>query len=110
MDGNYETYMYIDEFPAEIEFSIPFPKECNVFMIQEYIKKGQRIEEFMLEAFINDEWLELGTSTTVGYKKMLRFDKISSDRFRLTINKSRDNAMLNEIGLFLAPPFLPGNE
>lgn len=110
MDGNYETYMYIDEFPAQIEFSIPFPQECNVFMIQEYIKKGQRIEEFMLEAFINDEWLELGTSTTVGYKKMLRFDKISSDRFRLTINKSRDNAMLNEIGLFLAPPLLPGNE
>jgi len=103
VDGKNDTYTYIDEFPAEIEYKFPFSEDFNVFMIKEFISKGQRIESFKLEAFVNDDWLELTTSTTVGYKKLLRFPNVKSDRIRLTIDRSRDNAMIAEIGLFLEP-------
>ncbi|MBN1387463.1 MAG: alpha-L-fucosidase [Bacteroidales bacterium] len=103
VDGKNETYTYINEFPAEIEYKFPFAEDFNVLMIKEFISKGQRIESFKLEAFVNDEWLELATSTTVGYKKLLRFPAVKSDRIKLTINQSRDNAMISEIGLFLEP-------
>ncbi len=101
VDGKSNTYTYIDEFPAEIEYKFPFAEDFNVFMIKEFISKGQRIENFKLEAFVNDDWLELTTSTTVGYKKLLRFPNVKSDRIKLTIDRSRDNAMIAEIGLFL---------
>lgn len=103
VDGKSNTYTYIDEFPAEIEYKFPFAEDFNVFMIKEFISKGQRIENFKLEAFVNDDWLELTTSTTVGYKKLLRFPNVKSDRIKLTIDRSRDNAMIAEIGLFLEP-------
>ncbi|MEA1886181.1 MAG: alpha-L-fucosidase [Bacteroidota bacterium] len=107
VDDKYETYTYIDEFPAEIEYKFPFDEDFNVFMIKEYIPKGQRIENFKLEAYVNDEWLELASSTTVGYKKLLRFPLTESDRIKLTIDRSRDNAMIAEIGLYRARDILP---
>ncbi len=103
VDGDSETYTFIEKFPAEIEYKFPFIKAFNLFMIQENLAKGQRIEEFKLEAYVNDEWVELVSSTTAGYKKLLQFPVINSDRIRLTIVKSRDNAMISEIGLFRTP-------
>ena len=103
VDGKDDTYAIIDQFPAGVEYKIPFAKEFNVFMIQEDISKGQRIEDFKLEAYINDEWQELASSTTAGYKKLLRFPVVKSDRIRLSINSSRANALIQEIGLFRTP-------
>ncbi|HDZ41173.1 MAG TPA: alpha-1,3/4-fucosidase [Bacteroidetes bacterium] len=103
VDGKDGTYTSIDEFPAEIEYKFPFTREFNLFMIKENIAKGQRIEEFRIEALVNEDWVELGSSTTVGYKKLLTFPNTTSDRIRLTIKQSRDKAMITEIGLFLTP-------
>ncbi|MGM0668037.1 MAG: alpha-L-fucosidase [Bacteroidota bacterium] len=103
VDGKEDTYTHIDDLPAEIEYKFPFAEDFNVFMIKEFISKGQRIEHFKLEAFVNDEWLELASSTTVGYKKLLLFPTVKSDRIKLTVSQSRDNAMISEIGLFLEP-------
>lgn len=103
VDGKNDTYTYIDEFPAGIEYQFPLAREFNIFMIRENIAKGQRIEAFRVDAFVNEEWIELGSSTTVGYKKLLSFPVTTSDRIRLTVEQSRDNAMITEIGLFLAP-------
>ncbi|MDT8402042.1 MAG: alpha-L-fucosidase [Bacteroidales bacterium] len=103
VDGKEDTYTYIDEFPAEIEYKFPFAREFNLFMIKENIAKGQRIEEFSIEAFVNEEWIELESSTTVGYKKLLTFPNTTSDRIKLTIKQSRDKAMITETGLFLTP-------
>ncbi|MBS0012074.1 MAG: alpha-L-fucosidase [Bacteroidales bacterium] len=103
VDGKKETYTYIDEFPAEIEYNFPVAEDFNIFMIKENIAKGQRIESFKLEAYVNDEWQELASSTTVGYKKILRLPVSRSDRIKLTISQSRDKAMISEIGLYLTP-------
>ncbi|MFP4488824.1 MAG: alpha-L-fucosidase [Bacteroidales bacterium] len=103
VDNRNETFTCIDKFPAQIEFKFPFEEDFNIFMIQENIAKGQRIEEFKVEAFTDGEWHEIAGSTTVGYKKLLKFPVTTSDRIRLTILKSRDNAMISEIGLYLEP-------
>ncbi|HCC69924.1 MAG TPA: alpha-1,3/4-fucosidase [Bacteroidales bacterium] len=103
VDGKEDTYTFIEELPAEIEYKFPFVEEFNIFMIKENVSKGQRIENFKLEAFKNDEWVELASSTTVGYKKLLRFPITKSNRIKLTINQARDNAMISEIGMYLTP-------
>ena len=103
VDGKEDTYTYIDELPAEIEYKFPFAEDFNIFKIQENIARGQRIEEFSLEAFLDEEWVEIAASSTVGYKKLLKFPRTTTDRIRLKILKSRDNAMITEIGLYLEP-------
>jgi alpha-L-fucosidase len=62
----------------------------NRFSIQEAISThSERIEEHALDVWINSEWKEIATGTNVGYKKILRFPEVTSDKFRLRVTKER---------------------
>jgi hypothetical protein len=73
-------------------------------MLQENIQIGQRIESFVLEGWINGAWQKLTEGTTVGYKRLIRFNTVTTDRVRLRILKSRLNPTLSSFGLYLNLP------
>ena len=77
--------------------------EINVVMLQEDISKGQRVEEFSVEAHTADGWKEVGQGTTVGYKRMLRFPAVKTDRLKIKIKNCRLTANISKIAAFLAP-------
>ena len=58
----------------------------------------------MVEGMINGEWRELCSGTTIGYKRLLRFDECHPERLRLTITESRTTANIKSIGLYYAEP------
>ena len=106
VDGDTETYWNIEQLPATAEFKLDKKKKFNVLSIQEYIQEGQRVESFKLEAFADGQWKELAYSTTIGYKKMLRFNAVISDHLRLTIEDARDGALISNLSLYEAPELL----
>lgn len=75
----------------------------NVFLVGEEIRKGQRVEEFTVEGMFNGEWKELGKGTTVGYKRLLRFDECQPEKIRLTIDRCRAAANIRCAGAYYAP-------
>lgn len=85
---------------ATIEFTFPHPASFDVLMLQENIENGQRIEQFYLEAWIKDQWQKICEGTTVGYKRLLRFDTVQTDRIRLVIARARLNPELPEVGIY----------
>lgn len=100
VDGDADSYWKIEEVPASAEFQLDKKSRFNVLMLQEFIEKGQRIEKFMVEAWVDGIWKEIAVSTTVGYKKLLRFDDVKTDRVKLTILEARDGALISRFGLF----------
>lgn len=72
----------------------------NVLMLQENISKGQRIEQFTLEAWINNKWMQITEGTTVGYKRLIRFPDVKTNKIRFTITQSRLEPALSEFGLY----------
>lgn len=78
----------------------------NTFLIQEDIKKGQRVEGFMVEVFNNGAWHHVGVGTTVGYKRLLRFSDSHAEKVRVTITGSRGDANISNIGLYYAEPLV----
>ena len=74
--------------------------EINVVMLQEDISKGQRVEEFSVEAHTADGWKEVGQGTTVGYKRMLRFPAVKTDRLKIKIKNCRLTANISKIAAF----------
>lgn len=76
----------------------------DVLLLQENISIGQRIEHFMLEALINNEWTKVAEGTTVGYKRLLRFPLVQTDKVRLTIDHSRLAPALAEFGIYRQMP------
>ncbi|MFW6267520.1 MAG: alpha-L-fucosidase [Marinilabiliaceae bacterium] len=100
------AYWKTPELPATAEARLPQSREFNVIMLQEDITKGQRVEEFHVDIRKNGNWETIASSTTIGYKKLLRVPTTATDRIRLVIDKARDNAIISNFGLFKAPDIL----
>ncbi len=108
VDGNKETYWTTAEgvTAATIEYDLGEPRTFNVAMLQEYITVGQRIEEFFLEAWNGPSWDMIARSSTVGYKRLLRFDTVTARRVRVRITQSRLCPTIAAFGLFRSPSLL----
>ncbi len=101
-DNNFSTYWQADkgQSTAAIEITLPSAKEINLLQLQENIAMGQRVESFELEAWNNNEWKTVVKGTTIGYKRILKFDPLSAQKLRLKITGSRLNPSISEIGLY----------
>ena len=106
VDGNRNTYWCTDDgtTSATVEFSLAKKSTFNVAELAEYITVGQRVEEFTLEAWDGGDWNEFARSTTVGYKRLLRFDDVTTEKVRLRILMSRLCPTICQFGLYYAQP------
>lgn len=103
-DGNYDSYWATKDgvTSATIQFSIPKQK-VNRLMLQEYIPLGQRVQKFTVEYKDGKNWVPVTLNeetTTIGYKRLLRFPTVETDGLRITINESRACLCINNISAF----------
>ncbi len=90
MDDDINTFVQLAGNEGEMVFSLSKPITINRFLLQEAIAQhGERIEDHALDAWVNGEWKEMAKSTNVGYKRILRFADVTTDRIRVRILKSR---------------------
>lgn len=85
------------------EYILQEDEPINTVMLQEDIRKGQRVESFKIEGFMNDEWIKLAEGTTIGYKRLLRFPDASPTQLRITISETRETANIQRVGAYYAP-------
>lgn len=101
-DGtHYTTKRKADK--ASIEFTLKSPVTFDVLALQENIKLGQRIEKFSAYYEDNGSWKKFTEGTTVGLKRLLRFNKATTSKIKLEIESSRLNPYIAEVGLYLQP-------
>lgn len=86
------------------EYKVRKGAVVNTFLIQEDVAKGQRIENFLVEAYSNGSWRHVGEGTTVGYKRLIRFSDTKAEKIRVTIRSARGKANVLKVGLFFAEP------
>lgn len=104
LDDNWNTYWTPsgDEQPAELELETDYPVLTDRIVLQEYIKKGQRVNQFKIEAEQQGKWVTVAEGTTIGYKRILRIDPITAKKFRISLKTRKGAPVLNEIGLYKA--------
>lgn len=110
-DGDWDTYWATeDSIPhGSITLTLPQKQAVNRLMIQEYIPLGQRVISFRVEYLDNGKWQTVETSermTTVGYKRLLRFKTVETERIRVVFEKAKGPLCINNIEAFLAPVLL----
>ncbi len=108
IDNNTDTYWAADDSVTVASLTIDFvkPVTFNRFMAGEYIRLGQRVKSFAVEAFAGGEWKEVAQGTTIGYKRILRFPTVEATQLRLNITGSKACALISEIGVYNAPQIL----
>lgn len=86
------------------EYALKEAAPVNVVLLQEDIAKGQRVEEFEVEALVDGEWKSVGKGTTIGYKRLLRFPEVNASSLRLTLRSTRLKANICNVAAYYAAP------
>src|SRR5690606_30290976 len=104
-----KTFWATEEFTRSgaLTLDLEHPQTINRLLISEYIPLGQRVEAFHVE--VRDEtgrWQEIARETTIGRKRILRFDDVVADQVRLTIDSALASPLITSIELYRAPRVL----
>lgn len=107
-DGNYDTYWATHDgvTTATLTFTFKRPREVNRLMLGEYIPLGQRVKVFAVEYYDGRQWQPVNAqeqTTTVGYKRLLRFPTVRSKQLRVRFLDSRGPLCINAAALYYAP-------
>lgn len=90
----------------EILIKFPQKQSINRFLAQEHIALGQRIKGFTLEAKTENGWQLIHKGTTIGTKRILRFDEVETDELKFSITDAKASPTLSKISVYQAPKLL----
>ena len=88
---------------AQLELKWPSPQLVNTFMIQEYIPLGQRIKSFSFEIKTEEGWQLIEKGSTIGNKRLIRFETSSITAVRFSITDSKSSPLISNLGVYKAP-------
>lgn len=108
VDNSNDTYWTTDDglTNASLTIDLGKPTTFNRFLVQEYIRLGQRVKSFTVEGLVDGEWKQLAKATTIGYKRILRFPVVTATQVRFNITGSKSCPVISNIGLYNAPQIL----
>lgn len=103
LDGDYDSYWAAGDGVTSVTLTLHFPdaRSFNRVVLQEYIPLGQRVEAFRIEVLDEEgEWREVAAETTIGYKRIVRIDRVTTRGLRVRIDRSLATPVLNTLALY----------
>lgn len=104
LDHNASSYALLPDITGEIIISTPKPITLNRLLLQEAVAThSERVEKHALDAWIDNQWKEVASATNVGYKRILRFPEVTSNKFRIRVLESRFIPAVSSIEAYYYP-------
>ncbi|UCE43387.1 MAG: alpha-L-fucosidase [Candidatus Aminicenantes bacterium] len=109
IDGDPETYWAAEDdiSSVSLELDLGKPIEVNAVLIQEYIKLGQRVKSFAIEAFFDDNFTEVATGATIGNRRIVKFNPLTTQKLRINIT-AKACPLISYIGVYRVQDLLEG--
>lgn len=79
------------------------PTEFSIISLRENIALGERIDDWALDSWQNNEWKEFAKGTCIGMRRIWRGEPITSRKIRLRITKAAACPTLAEFAVYLEP-------
>jgi alpha-L-fucosidase len=105
LDGKYETYWEAaprgdSDAPVTLEIKLARQVTYKRIVLQEQIRRGQRVESFTIEAEQPDgQWVKLASATTIGYKRIVAVPETSATHLRIRFDRFRVAPTIAEVEL-----------
>jgi alpha-L-fucosidase len=102
-DGKTDTYWATDDEVTTGSLEVAFPASATVsyVTIKEFIKLGQRVKAFTVEAKMSGAWKQVAQGTTIGYKRILKLDRpVEAEAIRVNIIESKACPVLAEVEVY----------
>jgi alpha-L-fucosidase len=106
IDNNNQSFWAVDDGDTGASFEVILPAEQTFdrLLLQEPIQYGQRISKFEVQAWVNQQWKIISTGTTIGYKRLLRFDAVKSNKIKVLITAFNNTPAISNFGLYKSSP------
>jgi alpha-L-fucosidase len=104
LDDDPDTRWATDEgvTSAWLQVDLGSAKTINRAMIDEH--EWNRVKRFELQARMDNEWKTVHTGTTIGEDKIIEFEPVTAQIFRLNILESASGPTIWEVQLYQAGP------
>ncbi len=90
LDNDLSSFELLGSGPQEMVIEADAPITVNRLTIQEAIDThGERVEQHALDAWVDNGWKEIAAATNIGYKRILRFPEVTTQKLRIRILESR---------------------
>ena len=98
LDDDPDTYVELTPDSNVIEIVLPQPSTINRLVLQEAVAaRGERVEEHFVEVLSDGQWKKIAGGTNIGYKRILRFPEVTTDRIRITVSSMRADASISKV-------------
>jgi alpha-L-fucosidase len=102
VDSNPNTYWKAaDGSTAELTLDMGHTVQFNRVMLGESLAVGQRVEAFEVDSWTGSAWQKTTTATTIGYKRILTFNTVQTQKVRLLIQQARAAPSIATFGLYM---------
>jgi len=101
-DNNKETYWATNDnvTTGNLVIELGSLKTIKYITLQEYIKLGQRVQNFTISVWKNNMWEVVSNGTTIGYKRILKIEPAISQKVKVEITSSRATPLISNIQIF----------
>jgi alpha-L-fucosidase len=101
-DGNKDTYWATDDgvHTGSIEIDLKKTQPVKFVLLQEYIRLGQRVQSFTVEAWVDNNWQQVAAGTTIGYKRILKLENLQTDKLRIQITASKASPVISNVAVY----------
>jgi len=102
VDGDQSTYWTTEDATktGSLEIDLGEEKTIKFAQVQEYIALGQRVRAFTVEAWKDNAWQQVAEGTTIGYKRILQADPVTTAKVRITITDARACPVISSVSLY----------
>jgi len=102
-DGKSQTYWATDDevSTAQLELTLAEATLVKFVTLKEYVRLGQRVQQFTIEANVDGTWREIASGTTIGYKRILKIETpVNASAIRVNITESKAAVVLSEVEVY----------
>ena len=101
-DGNKNSYWATNDDVTSGSFEINLARTATIkyILLQEYIKLSQRVQSLTVEIWKDNAWQKVADGTTIGYKRILKIDPVSTQKIRVNINDAKACPVISNLEIY----------
>ena len=85
---------------AEINLTWAKPVVIHRVVLKEQITLSQRVEHFVIDVLVEDQWREAARNTVIGYKRIIRLEPVETTALRIRILDARVAPTIKFVGVY----------
>jgi alpha-L-fucosidase len=74
--------------------------EINEMVLMEETSKGENIRKYLVDAWLDDAWIPLCEGTSIGHKRLQRFEAIQTTKIRFTVLEASGDPAIKKMAVY----------